>query len=339
MEATGHYWQNLFAALAARGFAVALLNPLRTRRFSQSELDRAKTDAIDALGIARFAAQKRPPATPLSDEATLELRELVRLHDRLTQALGDQVRQLHRLVDLGFPELKRILSDLASQRATSILRLYPTAKAFLDVSVRKLSALRYDDRGHRVGDDLAQEILQAAKTSVGAHHGEAYRIQVLYACDHIELLRRQLRELDHRIEGTLARHEVGTLLTSIDGIGPHTAARLVAELGDPARFRDADALAAYVGVVPATSESGKRRPLRFGLASQGHARLRRALWMPTLTAARRNPWLRRHYERWRAAGKVPKVALTACMRKPLAAVYAVARDRRPFEPRAPGLAT
>ena len=51
MEATGHYWQNLFAALAARGFAVALLNPLRTRRFAQSELERAKTDAIDALSI------------------------------------------------------------------------------------------------------------------------------------------------------------------------------------------------------------------------------------------------------------------------------------------------
>jgi transposase len=60
MEATGHYWKNLFAALAARGFVVALLNPLRTARFASEDLARTKTDAIDALGLARFAAQKRP---------------------------------------------------------------------------------------------------------------------------------------------------------------------------------------------------------------------------------------------------------------------------------------
>ena len=56
LEATGHYWRNLFVALLAKGYAVAVLNPLRTRRFAEEELQRTKTDAIDALGIARFAA-------------------------------------------------------------------------------------------------------------------------------------------------------------------------------------------------------------------------------------------------------------------------------------------
>lgn len=56
MEATGHYWQNLFAFLVGEGFAVARLNPLRSRRFADEDLARAKTDAIDAVGLARFAA-------------------------------------------------------------------------------------------------------------------------------------------------------------------------------------------------------------------------------------------------------------------------------------------
>ncbi|MGE5105192.1 MAG: IS110 family transposase, partial [Betaproteobacteria bacterium] len=97
MEATGHYGKNLFAALVAAGHSVALLNPLRTRRFAAEDLERTKTDAIDALGIARFAAQKRPAATRLPDSATEELRELIRLRDRLTQDFGDRLRQLHRL--------------------------------------------------------------------------------------------------------------------------------------------------------------------------------------------------------------------------------------------------
>ncbi len=119
-------------------------------------------------------------------------------------------------------------------------------------------------------------------------------------------------------------------MTSFDGIGSQTAARLIAECGDPAEFRSADALAAYVGVVPGLKQSGKRRPSRAGLTPHGNARLRAALWMPTLTAVRKNPWLRAYYERLIARGKLPKVALVACMRKLLHAVYWIATHRRPF---------
>ena len=331
MEATGHYWKNLFATLVARGFVVALLNPLRTARFASEELARTKTDAIDALGIARFTAQKRPPATRLPDSATDELRELVRLRDRLVQDFGDRLRQLHRLVDLGFPEFTRYVRSLDSELATAILHDYPTAAAFVGVSVRRLAGLRYDGR-HRVGDELAGALIDAASRSVGRHHGEAYRIQVRYACEDLDLLRRRLRTLERDIERMLDHHEVGSLLTTIDGIGPQTAARLVAELGDPARFRSAGALAAYIGVVPSVRQSGKRTGTRAGLTSIGHAALRANLWMPVLTAVRRNPWLRAYYQRLLARGKLPKVALIAAMRKLLVAVYTVAKQRRPFVP-------
>ena len=329
MEATGHYWQNLFAALAARGFSVALLNPLRTHRFAEEDLQRTKTDAIDALGIARFAAQKRPVPTRLPDPVTEELRELVRLRERLLQDFGDRVRQLHRLVDLGFPEFTRYVKTLDSELASAILHDYPTAAAFHGVSVKRLAALR-DDGRHRLGEELAGLLIAAAKHSVGHHHGEAYRVQVRYACEDLDILRRRLRQLDRDIAGTLGAHEVGTLLTSIEGIGPNTAARLIAELGNPADFRAPGALAAYVGVVPALSQSGKRKNTRAATTAIGNARLRAARWMPTLTAVRKNPWLRAHYPHLLARGKLPKLALVACMHKLLFAVYSVAKHRQPF---------
>jgi transposase len=335
MEATGHYWKNLFAALAAVGFSVALLNPLRTHRFATEELQRTKTDALDALGIARFTAQKRPPPTQLPDAATEELRELVRLRARLLQDFGDRVRQLHRLVDLGFPEFTRYVHRLDSELANAILHDYPTAAAYRGVAVKRLAALRYDGR-HQVGLDLARTLIDAAHRSVGQHHSAAYRVQVRYACQDLDLLRRRLRELDQDIDGKLREHEVGRLLTTIEGIGPSTAACLIAELGDPAHFRTASALAAYVGTIPGLKQSGKRHPTRAGLTSIGNARLRAALWMPTLTAVRFNPWLRNHYQRLRTRGKLPKVALVACMHKLLFAIYTVAKHRKPFvAPRAP----
>jgi transposase len=140
LEATGHYWKNLVATLLAQGFAIALLNPLRTRRFAGEELQRTQTDAIDALGIARFAAQKRPAPTRLPDAMTEELRELVRFRDRVVQDFGDRLRQLHRLVDLGFPEFTRYVRDLGTELATTILQEYPTAAAFQGVAPRRLAA-------------------------------------------------------------------------------------------------------------------------------------------------------------------------------------------------------
>ncbi len=334
MEATGHYWKNLFAVLAATGHSIALVNPLRTHRFAGVDLERTKTDAIDALGIARFAANKRPPATPLPDALAEELRELVHLRERLLQDFGDRVRQLHRLVDLGFPEFTRYVRTLDSELATAILRDYPTAAAYRGVSVRRLAGLRYDAR-HQVGLDLARTLIDAARRSVGQHHSATYRLQIRYACDDLDVLRHRLRDINRDIDAKLRQHEVGRLLTTIDGIGPQTAACLIAELGDPAHFRNAPALAAYVGTIPGLKQSGKRHTLHAGLTPVGNARLRAALWMPTLTAVRFNPWLRAHYQRLRARGKLPKVALVACMHKLLFAIYAVAKHRRPFIAQSP----
>jgi transposase len=331
MEATGHYWKNLFAWLVTQGFLVALLNPLRTHRFAGEDLSRAKTDAIDALSIARFAAQKRPATTRITDAATEELRELVRHRDRLVQQLGDHVRQLHRLVDLCFPELTRFVKDLDRPLATTLLSRYPTARSFASEKPRRLARLVYAGN-NRIGEELATSLIEAAKVSVGAHHGDAFKLQVGHACEDIDTMRRRIRQIEGDIERQLDAHEVGKLLTTIDGIGPQTAARLVAELGDPADFRDAAALASYVGVVPATNHSGKHTPSRAAISPIGHAALRAKLWMPTLTAVRKNPWLRAYYQRLRAAGKVPKVALVAAMRKLLTAVYSVAKHRRPFVP-------
>jgi transposase len=241
------------------------------------------------------------------------------------------LRQLHRLVDLGFPEFTRYVRTLDSQLATTILHQYPTAAALLGIPAKHLATLRYDQR-HKVGLELAKSLIQAAQLSVGRHHGHAYRVQVQYTCEDLDVFRRRLRDIEGDIDTKLGEHVVGSLLTSIDGIGNQTAARIIAAVGDPAHFRSASAFAAYIGVVPALKQSGKRHGPRAAMTPIGHARLRATLWMPTLTAVRKNAWLRAHYERLRQRGKLPKVALVACMHKLLIAVYSVAKHRRPFVP-------
>ena len=331
MEATGHYWKNLFAVLAAAGHDVALLNPFVARRFQDASLERTKTDAIDAQGLARLAFEKRPEPTHLHDEVAEALRELVRHRDRLRQDFDDRVRQLHRLVDLGFPEFTRYVRRLDSMLATCLLAAYPTAQAFARTSTRRLAKLRYDGR-HFVGPDLAEQLVEAAKTSVGQHHGPAYKLQAVHICQDLDLWRKPLADVERDIKDLLDTHQVGKFLTTIEGIGPQSAARIIAAVGDPAHFKSAAAFAGYVGVVPGLKQSGKQSGhTRAPIAPMGNARLRMALWMPVLGAVRRNAWLRAFYERLRAAGKPPKLALIAAMRKLMHAVYSVAKHRKPFE--------
>jgi len=249
------------------------------------------------------------------------------LRTRLLDRAVARVNQLHRLVDLGVPEITSCLRDLNTRLATAILRQYPTAQAFHGLTARRLGRLRYDGC-HQVGPALAQRLVEAARLSVGSQHSSAHQLGVRYGC---ETLRVRLAQLD--IGATLQRHEVGRLLTTIAGIGDNSAACLIAELGNPARFESAQALAAYVGLCPQHKHSGKQQPKSFSLSPIGNRRLRQALWMPTLAAVSRcNPWLQAFYRRLIARGKPHMVALVAAMRKLILAIYSVAKHGRAFVP-------
>ena len=151
----------LYAVLAGAGHHVALLNPLKSCRFQDSALERTKTDAIDTSGIARFAFEKRPKTTQLHDAAAEAMRELVRHRDRVRQDFEDRVRQLHRLVDLGFPEFYRYIGGLDSMPATALLSGCPTAHDFPRATPKRLARRRYEGR-HPVGTKRATQLIEAA---------------------------------------------------------------------------------------------------------------------------------------------------------------------------------
>lgn len=332
MEATGHYWKNLFVTLTGHRYQVAVVNPLRTNRFMGEDLARTKTDAIDAQGLARFAQQKKPKPTPMPSEATEEMRELVRLRDGLVQEMGDKVRQLHRAVDLGFPEFTKLVNTLDGELATAILAKHQTAAMLCSVKPKKLAELVYDGR-HKVGLELATQLVEAAKRSVGRHHGETQKLSTRYLCADITTLRGRIKALDQEISGSVDKHDIAKLIAQIDGIGKTSAARVIATFGNPANFSGPKAMAAFVALAPGIKQSGKRSGLHCPVSNIGDVHFRSKLWMPVLTAVQYNPWLKAFYDRLTASGKPRKVAIIAAMRKLLVAIYWVAKHRKTFDPR------
>jgi transposase len=115
------------------------------------------------------------------------------------------------------------------------------------------------------------------------------------------------------------------------GIGPHTAATLLGELGALTRFTDARALVAYVGFYPVIAESGEQvAPPR--LAPAGSRIARHALYLAAVNAVRRSAEWRTLYLRKRAQGKQAKQALIVVAVKLLHTVYAMLKHRRPYNP-------
>ena len=89
-------------------------------------------------------------------------------------------------------------------------------------------------------------------------------------------------------------------------------------------------VAALVGVAPLNRDSGQHSGRRGTWG--GRAPVRAVLSMAALSARRDNPVIRGFYERLRAAGNVPKVALIACMRKLLTILNAMLNHRTPWLP-------
>jgi len=122
------------------------------------------------------------------------------------------------------------------------------------------------------------------------------------------------------------------LLQSVPGIGPTTAAVLIAELPELGRLTRQQ-LAALVGVAPLNHDSGQHRGIR--TIWGGRAHVRHALYMATLVATRYNPVIRAFYQHLLTGGKPKLVALVASMRKLLTILNAIIKSQQPWAPAHP----
>jgi transposase len=116
-------------------------------------------------------------------------------------------------------------------------------------------------------------------------------------------------------------------LQSTPGVGPLLSRTLVAEVPELGVLNRQE-IAALLGVAPFNRESGTLRGKR--AVWGGRAHVRAVLYLSPRAAGRHNPVRKAFYERWRAVGKAPQVALTACMRKLLTILNAMLKQQTPW---------
>lgn len=122
------------------------------------------------------------------------------------------------------------------------------------------------------------------------------------------------------------------LLVTIPGIGRLTAAKLLGEVRNLLDFENAPQLAAYAGLTPSVFLSGTSVHKKSRLAKTGNANLRKALYLPAISAKRWNPIIHRFCERLTQSGHRPMEVICAAMRKLLHLAYGVLKSDAPFDP-------
>lgn len=148
---------------------------------------------------------------------------------------------------------------------------------------------------------------------------------------HLAFLDAAIAELDRdtgqALRGSSAWRANDDLLASVPGIGPVARAVLAAKLPELGQLNRRQ-IAALVGVAPFNRDSGQMRGRR--VIGGGRADVRNVLYMATVAAIRCNPAIQAFHQRLKAAGKPPKLAITACMRKLLTILNAVIKAQSPW---------
>lgn len=147
--------------------------------------------------------------------------------------------------------------------------------------------------------------------------------------DRLRQIERQMRAVDEAIMALIgadaslkARFDI---LVSIPGVSQITAFTLLIEMPELGELGE-KAAAALCGLAPMSRQSGRWTGRAF--IAGGRANVRQALYMPALVACRFNPDLKAKYDQLKAAGKAPKVAITAIMRKLVVLANALLKNNR-----------
>ena len=332
----------MVAALRETGRRIYPINPLAVARYRERySVSRTKSDHVDAMTLANIlrtdADMHRP--LPADTELARAIAVLARAAQdaiwRRTKAV-QELRSLLREFYPGFLEAfaRNGATNLASPEARAVLQLAPTpAQGAVLSKARIATALRRAGRQRGI-DALATTTRQALRTKQLRHpqvveEAMGRHVTALLATLNAEC--HSADELGAAASEAFGQHADYAIITSFDGLGDLTGARVLAEVGDdPTRFTDARALKAFAGSAPVTRASG--RSISVSRRTVKNNRLAAVGFVWAFAAIPRPGPAKRHYDRRRAAGDRHAAALRNLYNRQLGQLYHCLQTRQIYDP-------
>ncbi|WP_313996962.1 IS110 family transposase [uncultured Paenibacillus sp.] len=336
MEATGLYWFPLFHALqqneriAQWNTQLLAMNPKLVESFRHAYPDVDKTDKVDALIIAdrvRFGRGIAPQH--IHNEQFLGLQRLTRFYVHLIQQQTDLKNYASSFLYLTFSEWIRCkpFSDRYGATACRLMKKYKSAEEMAEVTADELQTLLKDFSKNHFRDpkQKAEDVLQMVQDSFVVPQGlvDSVHLLIKQTLQQLDLLDKHLNRLMKQIEK--AMKGIKHPLLSIPGIGPVSAALIIAEIGDISRFEVESKLAKYAGLTWRTKQSGNFRAEETFMTKTGNVYLRRGLMIAAQSMVNHNDEYNDYYQRKfkEATRHAHKRALSLTARKLVRLVHAM----------------
>lgn len=329
LEATGHYSYNLLGFLLDNGLTTYVLNPLHTNLYRKSlSLRKTKTDRVDARTIASMllsdAGLKPYTNTAYHNE---ELKSLTRYRFDKVKERSKLKGSIARLVCILFPELEKLGSSVHIVSVYALLEEFPGAKQIAAAHLTRLKALlETASKGH-YKRDIALEIRDAAKSSIGSWM-PAKSLELQHTIRLIRELDNEITEIERQVQAIM--DELHSPITSIPGMGFRMTAMILAEIGDFTRFGSPDKLLAYAGMSLSTYQSGQLKNCYPHMEKRGSRYLRYALYNATKYVCHWGPTFAAYLAKKRAEGKHYNVALSHATKKLVRLIFAIEKSRQPY---------
>ncbi|MGH8633896.1 MAG: IS110 family transposase [Burkholderiales bacterium] len=302
----------LLDRLLALGVKVYGLNPKSAQRARERFTPTGvKDDERDAWSMAEFlrTGHQHLRCIKPESEATLALREWVRLREDLSQERRVHLQQLHAHLVRWHPHVRRSAKDLEAEWVLDLLEAYPTADTFAALSYRRVMNW-CRGRGLRVltRDRLANAAVAASPTKQPARNA-AHAAEVLHRVQAIRHLNAQLKEIESTLDEAIRTHPDAVIFEALPAAGTLTVAALLAGFGeDRDRWEDHEELQTRWGTAPITIKSGKFRGVRRRRACD--TTIHQAwIWFTFNTVRKEDCWAREAYQAKRKAGCTHYTAL------------------------------
>jgi transposase len=353
MESTGHYHKILFHSLCNAGFEVSVTNPIQTDSIKNIGIRKVKSDKVDARKIALLYRFQELRVTNIPDEDIECLRNLCRQYYKLNDELTAYKNRLTGIVDQLMLTFKDVFPNIFSKAAMAVLEDYPTPAHILKTGRNKLIAvIQKNSRKSLLWSTTKCDLLLSkARDFAPLSIQNPSNIAMLGVyISMIKTLEENLEKVIKAIRMLIAQDMAKEfpalaltldLLQSLPGIGLLTAATVLTEIGDFSAFSKPGRLVAYFGIDPSVMQSGEFTGTRNKMSKRGSRLLRRVLFTIALANIRTkrngaacNPVMLEFYNR-KCQNKPRKVALGAVMRKLVCYIYAILRDKKPYQLRKP----
>ncbi|MEH7238100.1 IS110 family transposase [Bacillus sp. JJ1562] len=289
MEPTGHYWKNISKWLDEQKIEVVTVNPHLVKRNKENrDNTQSKSDKKDALVIADMVKNGYYSFISPSSESFEKLRVLISNRDVIVKRLVSSANQIHRWVDIVFPELRQVFKDITCKGAIATLRLFPTPTEI--ASLEPLDVMRgwKSLMQRQPGTKKAKLLIELANSSIGTTQAlDAYKFHLEQLLEEYDLTIKQLDRVEQQIKEELYKIPFAQKLLMIKGISEISLAGILGEAGDLSGFSHGNSLLRHAGLHLAEASSGKWKG-QIVISKRGRSRLRRFLYLATMSLVMNN---------------------------------------------------